>query len=70
VKDGGVAGGDGSGLGDNDVTMVEGVASVEIGVSEDGGGRGSDGSAADDDFGFPGLRNVRIDDGEMEVLPF
>ena len=70
MVDGGVADGDGGRLGDHDVAMVESVVGVEIGVSEDGGGRGSEGSSTNDDFGFARLRNAGIDDGEVKVLPF
>ena len=70
VMDGGVADGDGSGLGDDSVTMVEGVVGMDVRVSQsDSGSRGCGGSA-DDDFGFARLRDVGIDDGEVKVLPF
>ncbi len=70
MMDGGVADGGGSGLGDDGVTMVERVVSMDVRVSENGGAcRGCRGSA-DDDFGFACLRDVRIDDGEVKVLPF
>jgi len=68
--DGGGADGDGGGLGDDDVAMVEGVVRVNVGMSENGGRGGSGRCSADDDFGFARLRNAGIDDGEVKVLPF
>ena len=70
VMDSGVADGDGGGLGDDGVTMVEGVVGVNVGVSENAGGSSGCGGSTDDDFGFARLRDVGIDDGEVEVLPF
>ena len=66
----GVANCDSCGLGNDSVTMVEGVAGVNVGMSENGGRAGGGGGSADDDFGFTGLRDAGIDDGEVKVLPF
>jgi len=68
--DGGGANSDGGGLGDDGVTMVESVVGVDVGVSENDGGSRGCGGPTDDDFGFAGLRDVGIDDGEVKVLPF
>ena len=70
MADGGVTDGDGGGLGNDDVAMVEGVVRVDVGMSENGGGGGSEGSSTNDNFGFARLRNAGIDDGELKVLPF
>lgn len=70
VADGGVADGDPGGLGDDDIAMVEGVVRVDFGMSEDGGGGGGGRNSADDNFGFAGLGDVGIDDGEVKVFPF